>query len=85
MGDGQSYSYGLQLCTDSFTKDDVERLISVLINRYGLDASLRKMANNNGYRIYIKAKSMNKLYNLVSPYMVDSMMYKIISKKNNKF
>ena|ERR1700724_2895904 len=80
MGDGQSYSYGLQLCIDSFNKDEIERFISVLINRYELDASLRKMTKEGQYRIYISAKSMNKLYNLTNPYIVESMFYKIIIK-----
>lgn len=80
MGDGQSYSYGLQLCTDSFTKEEVERLISVLVNRYGLYASLRKMAKEGQYRIYINRNSMNKLNEIVKSYMVDSMLYKITPK-----
>ena len=44
MGVGLSYLDGLQLCIDSFCKDDVEKLRLVKINRYNLEASLRIMA-----------------------------------------
>ena len=55
MGDGSKQSHGLILCTDSYSLQDVVRLINVLIIRYGLICSLREHRKGQ-YRIYISAK-----------------------------
>ena len=41
MGDGSVSRHGLVLCTDSYSIEDVVRLINVLIIRYRLECSLR--------------------------------------------
>lgn len=76
MGDGQRREYGLVLCTDSYTLQDVVRLVNVLIIRYNLICTLRE--NRPGqYRIYISHKSMSNLRGIVLPYFDDSMLYKL--------
>jgi len=76
MGDGsRDKSFGLVLCTDSFSIEDVVRLMNVLIVRYGIDCTIRYNGNYN--RIYIRNKSMPLLRTIVSPYMHSSMLYKI--------
>lgn len=75
-GDGTAYASGLQLCTDSFSNQDVARLINVLIIRYRLDCSMQGY-NTGKPRIYIKAKSMPLLREIVTPYIHPSMYYKI--------
>ena len=81
MGDG-SYRYGgLTLCTDNFTEKEVVLLISILIFRYNLDCTLQYNAGKP--RIYIKTNSMSKLRELVEPYMIPSMMYKLTGKPKN--
>ncbi len=87
MGDGQRRDEGLVLCTDSYTLQDVVRLINVLILRYNLICTLRE-PNKGQYRIYISHKSMSILRVIVLPYFVDSMLYKLDNtkvkdKKNN--
>jgi len=56
MGDGQRQNYGLVLCTDSYTLQDVVRLVNVLIIRYNLICTLREV-NPGQYRIYILQKA----------------------------
>lgn len=86
QGDGAYHpDGGLYLCTDNYSIQDVVRLTSVLIHRYGLDCSLSKHRSEQ-YRIYVKKNSMGKLQNLVQVHMVDSMLYKIhlgVYKTNN--
>lgn len=66
------------ISTDSFTVQDVVRLVNVLILRYNLIVSLRKIKEKeNRYRIYIHSQSMSTLKDIVLPYMEDSMLYKI--------
>jgi len=67
---------GLLLCTDSYSIEDVVRLVNVLIIRYNLICTIR-LHRENQYRIYISERSLNSLKKLVLPYMVNSMKYKI--------
>jgi LAGLIDADG DNA endonuclease family/LAGLIDADG endonuclease len=84
MGDGQKRESGLVLCTDSFTLPEVVLLVNVLITRYNFTCSIR--TNNPGqYRIYISNKSMDSLRKIVSPYIDDSMLYKVNSMKDVKY
>lgn len=75
MGDGNYKSKGLSLCTDSFSIEDVVRLMNVLIIRYDLKCTLHK--SNNNYRIFISRNSMEKVVKIVKPYMIPSMYYKL--------
>jgi len=77
MGDGvNDHGFGIILCTDSYTVQDVIRLINVLIIRYRLDCRLRKHTTTN-FRIYIKQGSMPLLRTIVSPFFHHSMLYKL--------
>jgi hypothetical protein len=76
MGDGSVKPHGLVICTDSYTVQDVVRLINVLIIRYRLDCRLRKHAPTN-FRIYIRQGSMPLLRTIVSPFFHPSMLYKL--------
>ena len=78
MGDGTtSSSSGLLLCTDSYSIQDVVRLINVLIYRYDLKCNIR-MHREGQYRIYISKKSMELLRTIVMVHMIPSMYYKVI-------
>lgn len=77
MGDGSIKNTGLIICTDSFTIQDVVRLINVLILRYELKCTLHKSSNGLGYRIYISKSSVSKVVNIVKPHFIPSMYYKI--------
>lgn len=85
MDDSYKHSSGLSICTESFTEQEVLLLISVLKEKFNLNCNPMKRPPNN-FRIYVKAKSLNHLRNLVSPYFVPFMMYKINkeSKDNNE-
>jgi hypothetical protein len=76
MGDGVARSYGLIICTDSYSVLDVVRLMNVLIIKYRLECKLRYHRPTHP-RIYIRQGSMPILRGLVRPYMANSMLYKI--------
>jgi LAGLIDADG DNA endonuclease family len=77
MGDGGFKSQGVYLCTDSYTIQDVVRLMNVLIVRYDLKCTLHKSSNGLGYRIYISRNSVGKVVEIVKPYLIPSMYYKV--------
>ena len=66
QGDGGFKSKGIYLCTDSYTIQDVVRLMNVLIIRYELKCTLHKSSNNIGYRIYISRSSVSKVVELAN-------------------
>jgi ubiquinol-cytochrome c reductase cytochrome b subunit len=73
---------GVTLCTDSFSKDEVFKLKSVLETKYNFICTIHEKKNRTGnnkiyYRIYISAKSLALLKSLVKEYMYPSMIYKL--------
>jgi hypothetical protein len=75
MDDGTWKNPGVRIATNSFTKEEVELLSSALYTKYNLCCSLQK--NNGNYQLYIKQESITLLKELVLPYMVPSMHYKL--------
>ena len=82
IGDGSVQSHGLIICTDSYTVQDVVRLINVLMIKYRLDCTVRFHSTTQP-RIYISQSSMPSLLNIVSPFMHPSMLYKLKSALSN--
>jgi len=82
MGDGTAREYGLEICTNSYSLEDVVRLMNVLIIRYRLKCNIRiKFRDNkkiqNEYTIYIRQSSVSLLRTVVTPYFHPSMLYKL--------
>jgi hypothetical protein len=82
MCDGVSNQYGLTLCTDGFTVQDVVRLINILIIRYDLNCKLHFYKNKP--RIYISANSLTKLRELVGPHIIPFSSYNGCARKKGK-
>ena len=78
MGDGmyRKDRGGVVICTDSFTLQGTELLVNVLVNKYGLSASIQ-IHRENVYRIYIHKKSIDTLKDLIKPFFVPCLKYKI--------
>ena len=80
MGDGTAREHGLEICTNSYSLEDVVRLMNVLMIRYRFKCNLRlKKRQNNKieYMIYISQSSMPLLRTIVTPYFHSSMLYKL--------
>jgi hypothetical protein len=75
MGDGTFAKYGTRIATDSFNLNEVILLINVLIIKFDINCTIQ--LNKEKPRLYIKADSMEKLKNIIGPYMVETMKYKI--------
>jgi LAGLIDADG DNA endonuclease family len=66
---------GLYLCTDSLTEKDVKRIVIYIKDRYKISCSIHKF--NGRYRIYILAKSVHTVRDIINPYLHESMLYKL--------
>lgn len=82
MDDGGRLSYnkdyqrkGLVLNTQGFLKSDTEILCQGLQNRYHSNCWLKP--NKNGYGIAISGKNYSQLLDLMDPFLIDSMRYKL--------
>ena len=85
MGDGQVARHGLVLCTNSYSVQNVVRLMNVLMIRHRLDCTihLKKQNQKIEYMIYIRQGSMPLLRSIVIPYLCSSMYYKLSLKEQH--
>ena len=65
----------LYLCTNSFTLEEVNLLVSVLTNKFNLKCTVHKQGK--GYRIRISSKSLPVVQSLLKDIMPSMMLYKI--------
>lgn len=80
MDDGFKVNNGVGLATESFTEQEVDRLKLVLENKFGLlvTKNPRKTKSDmSRFRLFISAKSRNKLHSLVLPFFIPQMLYKL--------
>lgn len=63
------------LCTDNFSKTEVELLCEVLFLKFQIKTSIHKDGNN--YRIYIPVSSFKTFKTIVAPYIIQEMLYKL--------
>ena len=75
MDDGYKAGNGFYICTESYSYEDHQILISVLKNKFKLECSIHKTTNGN--RLYILSSSRNRLIELIKPYLLDHFSYKI--------
>ena len=88
MGDGNAREHGLILCTNSYSVQDVVRLMNVLMIRYRLESTIHLKRRQNqtvDYMIYIRQKSIPLLRTIVIPYMHSSMLYKLGGESKDPF
>jgi hypothetical protein len=60
--------------THAFSSDDVDRLVEVL-KTFGLLARTRKQSD--GIQIYLSGASYERFVELVNPYVIEAMRYKV--------
>lgn len=85
MDDGSIKELGrgnaMRICTESFSLEGVQRLKNALKELYNVEhTSLNKKTNNQkvvGYRLAIREKSASDFRNLIEPYLVPCMKYKV--------
>jgi hypothetical protein len=77
MDDGGWANYGVRISTNSFELKDVELLVYLLKKLFNLNCTIQKIGIKNKYSIYIKKESVQKLRQLILPFMHKSMYYKL--------
>ena len=80
MDDGCWTGNGVRIATNCFKLEEVKLLAKMLVKLYGLNYSIQTIKGNHS--IYITKESIPKLRNLVLPYIIPSMKYKLGIKDN---
>ena len=76
MDDG-SYNQGkIDISTYSFTLQEIEKLCKIIKNKFHI-VFLYYKDRDKGYRMYCNKKETQKLVDLICPYIIKSMKYKI--------
>ena len=75
--DGCWVQSGVRISCNSFTLKEVELLIEIINQNFGLKSNIQKISTPNQYSIYIQNKSIPLLKKIVSPYIHSSMLYKL--------
>lgn len=76
MDDGYKNGRGFCFCTNCFTFKEVQFLQQLLKHNFNLDTTIQK-SNLGQPVLYVKSSCREKFIELVSPYMCESMMYKL--------
>lgn len=76
MVDGGWNGNAINLATNSFTREDVERLAFVLNNKFGFKCSVQSRI-----RLYIWPRSCPAFCDLLRPHVHQSMLYKVTPPK----
>ena len=80
MDDGAADFAGATFQTHNFSELEVVRLAEALKERFDLEATMR--CNKGGHILYIPVRSHRKLTELISPFMLPDLMYKLLPRRN---
>jgi hypothetical protein len=77
MDDGSKIENTARIATNCFTLDEINLLCQTLNLNFNISATPNKAGQNKGYVIRIKTSSMTTFANLIKPYMIKSLYYKL--------
>lgn len=76
MDDGSYNQEKIDISTYSFTLKEIEKLCSIIKKKFKITMLYYK-DRDKGYRIYCNKKETQKLVDLICPYIIKTMRYKI--------
>jgi hypothetical protein len=80
MDDGAADYAGVTIQTHGFQYEETVRLAADLRSEYSLEAGVRK--NRGSWLIYIPARSVRDLEDVVGDHMIPSLAYKLIPRRS---
>ncbi len=86
MDDGSRGAHtrqGVVFNTSAFTEDEQFHLQHILRDKFALEVNVHHV--DKGYQLYVVAASYQPFYNLVSPYVILQMRYKLANPVTTKF
>lgn len=80
MDDGAADYAGVTFQTHSFTREETRRLAAALRAEHGLEALVR--ANRGSWIVYVTAGSMPRLREMLDPYVLPELRYKLVPRRS---
>jgi len=77
MVDGSKINKTVRIATNCFTYEDIEFLSTILFKKYNLKCHPMSQGKGKSYILYFSTSSMSDFSNIVKPYMIPSMYYKL--------
>lgn len=79
MDDGSKLGSGFKIATNCFQLSELEELCKLLFEKYNLNCSIHsnKVKDKLTWTLYIKKSSAISFANLIEPFMLNSMKYKL--------
>jgi len=83
-------SKSLRIAANNYTLEEVKLLVHMLETKFDLSCTIQKLSKKGGngpsdkYNIYFRVASVPRLRELVKPYIIPSMMYKLGLEKQDK-
>jgi hypothetical protein len=77
MDDGSKCGSSVKIATHCFTEKEILFLCEILLKKYNIISSKIKDGKNKGYSIYIYKCSLSSFSNIVKPFILPSMYYKL--------
>lgn len=79
MDDGSKLGSGFKIATNCFELSELEELCKLLFEKYNFNCSIHsnKVKGKLTWTIYIKKSSARSFANLIEPFMLNSMKYKL--------
>lgn len=75
-----NHSNAMRICTESFSEEGVIRIKNAFKTLYNIETTLQKKTlsgDRTGYRIAIPERSSSAFRELIKPFLVDCMKYKV--------
>lgn len=77
INNGARVGKSIKWCTNGFTYEDCIRLSIVINNLYNIKTSVQSAGKANQYHIYVFVDSIDKLRQILKPFIVNSILYKL--------
>ena len=77
MDDGSKLKKGAKIATNCFTYKELSQLCEILKNKFNLTVTIHSGGENKGYTLYISSQSMTTFSNIVKPFMLPTLYYKL--------
>jgi hypothetical protein len=77
MDDGSKINKTVRLATNCFSLTELEFLCKLLKTKFNLEVTVQKSGVDKKNILYIKTSSLDVFKNLVKPFMLPSMLYKL--------
>jgi len=77
MDNGSKIGKGAKIATNCFTYNEILFLIEVLYKKYNIKSSIISGGINKGYSLYISTTSMSIFIEIIKPFMLPSLYYKL--------